>query len=290
MRPCRDSIGTPSIGTPSIGKGYRTEWKYQLDIWIDPVDNRFMDVGTLAAVAAIGLAVGFLSGLFGKGGSAVATPLLHAIGLPAIVAVASPLPAAIPATFVAARAYARAGHVERRLVTWGAAVGLPATVAGALLTRWVSGEILVLATELLLLGLGLRFLFARSEHADTSAPVGFGWRAITVAAGVGFVSGLLANGGGFLFAPLFVVVLHRPLKDALGTSSALACLLAVPGTIVHAALGHIDWTVTFVFAVASVPFAALGAQVALRTRTRPLQRAYGVAIATFAAVFLAAAL
>jgi uncharacterized membrane protein YfcA len=253
------------------------------------VENAHMSSTTLIEVALIGLAVGFMSGLFGKGGSAVATPMLHAIGIPAMAALASPLPAAIPATFVAARAYARAGHVERRLVTVGAAIGLPATVVGAIATRWIGGSALVLTTELLLLGLGLRFLFAPGETAATDPPAqvgGGGWRVASVALGVGLVSGLLANGGGFLFAPLFVLVLRRPLKDALGTSSALACALAIPGTIVHAALGHIDWTVTFVFAVASVPFAALGAQVALRARIRPLERAYGIAIATFSLSFL----
>ncbi len=57
----------------------------------------------------MGLAVGFLSGLFGKGGSAIATPLLHAIGIPAIVAVAAPLPATIPSTLVGYSAYRGTG-------------------------------------------------------------------------------------------------------------------------------------------------------------------------------------
>ncbi len=61
----------------------------------------------------IGAGVGFLSGAFGKGGSAVSTPLLHALGVPAIVAIASPLPATIPSTLLASRGYARAGHVDR---------------------------------------------------------------------------------------------------------------------------------------------------------------------------------
>jgi hypothetical protein len=51
---------------------------------------------------------GFLGGLFGKGGSAIATPSAAAIGIPPYVAVASPLPATIPATLVAARTYWRA--------------------------------------------------------------------------------------------------------------------------------------------------------------------------------------
>src|SRR5437660_7745546 len=54
-----------------------------------------------AAIVLIGVAVGFLAGLFGKGGSALATPLLHAVGVPAIVALAAPLPATIPSTLSA---------------------------------------------------------------------------------------------------------------------------------------------------------------------------------------------
>src|SRR5689334_15353002 len=163
--------------------------EFQLDISMEIVDNAVMDPRTIVAVAAIGLFVGFLSGLFGKGGSAVATPLLAAAGIPPIVAVASPLPAAIPATFVAARAYARAGYVERRLVLRAAALGLPATLLGAFATRWISGQALVWATELLLLGLGLRFLLAPGELPDAprDAPAA-GWRLAAVALGVGFVS------------------------------------------------------------------------------------------------------
>lgn len=48
---------------------------------------------TLRYVGALltGVIIGFLGGLFGKGGSAVATPLLSLAGFPGFVAVASPL-------------------------------------------------------------------------------------------------------------------------------------------------------------------------------------------------------
>jgi uncharacterized membrane protein YfcA len=242
---------------------------------------------TLVAVAVIGVAVGFLGGLFGKGGSAIATPLLAMVGVPAIAAVASPLPAVIPSTLVAARSWARNGHVDRRLVLWGAAIGLPATVAGAVATRWIGGPALVVATEVLLLGIGLRFALHSGEPRETSAPVTHPLLRIVVVAGaVGVISGLLANGGGFLLAPLFVVVLHKSMKDALGTSAMLASVLAVPGTVAHAAMGHIDWTVTLVFALASIPLAGVGARVALRMRVRPLERTYGIALVAMSATFL----
>src|SRR5919108_256893 len=89
----------------------------------------------LLAVAAIGAGVGLLGGLFGKGGSAVATPLLSLVGIPPIAAVASPLPATIPSTLSATYAYWRERLVDRHVVAWSAAVGIPATVAGAYATR-----------------------------------------------------------------------------------------------------------------------------------------------------------
>jgi uncharacterized membrane protein YfcA len=242
---------------------------------------------TLVAVALIGVAVGFLGGLFGKGGSAIATPLLAAAGIPAIAAVASPLPAVIPSTLVAARSWARNGHVDRGLVLWGTAVGIPATLAGAIATRWIGGPALVVATEVLLLGLGLRFALHPSEPEETAAPVSHPRaRIVAVAAGVGVISGLLANGGGFLLAPMLVMVLHKSMKDALGTSAMLTTMLAIPGTITHAALGHIDWAVTLVFALAAIPLAGVGARVALRMRVRPLERTYGVALVAMSATFL----
>jgi hypothetical protein len=104
---------------------------------------------------------------------------------------------------------------------------------------------------------------------------------------VGFVSGLLGNSGGFLLAPLFMSVLGMPIHRALGTSLVLATCLAVPGTLVHAWLGHIDWSLTLGFGLASAPAAAFGAQLALRTKARPLTLAYGAGLATLAGGLLA---
>jgi uncharacterized membrane protein YfcA len=248
---------------------------------------RGVSLPTILAVLAIGAAVGFLGGLFGKGGSAIATPLLAAIGIPPYVAVASPLPATIPATLVAARTYWRANHVDWRLVRWTIAVGFPATLLGAYATRWVGGNVLVLATEVILAALGLRFLVRPGlPHEIVRDPDWMRTRMVVVAAAVGITAGLLANSGGFLFAPLFVVVLHRGIKDAFGSSLTIGAALAVPGAFVHAALGHIDWTVVAVFGAASIPLSYVGARVALRTHSVKLERLYGAVLATLGVTLL----
>ncbi len=234
-------------------------------------------------VILIGLSVGFLAGLFGKGGSAVATPLLHAVGVPAIIALAAPLPATIPSTLAATGAYWRQHLVDTEVLRWSVVAGVPATVAGAYATRWVSGNLLISATDVLLALLGLRFLFRPAEgQLRAGAPDGRRWRRVRlvcVAGGVGLASGLLANSGGFLLAPLYLAVLRLPIKSAFASSLAVAAALALPGTLVHWALGHIDWSVVAVFAAASVPLSYLGARVALRTEGRHLERIYGGVLA-----------
>jgi len=237
----------------------------------------------------VGLGVGFLSGAFGKGGSAIATPLLHLIGVPAIAAIASPLPATIPSSWLASRPYARAGNVDQRVVRLGLPIGIPATIVGALLTRWIPGGPLILVTDVLVLAFGLRILvttladqpIAPRETRVTTA------RVFAIVGVVGFVSGLLGNSGGFLLAPLFISVLGMPIHRALGTSLLLATCLAVPGTLVHWWLGHIDWSLTFAFGVACVPAAVFGAQIALRTSRRSLSLAYGLGLATIGGGLLA---
>jgi uncharacterized protein len=231
-------------------------------------------------IAAIGALVGFLGGLFGKGGSAIATPMLSVAGVPPIAAVASPLPATIPGTLVAAYAYWEERLVDWQVVRWSIALGVPATIAGAIATRWVGGTALVVATEIVVAGLGARFLLHPSDPEEHLAapPPARRTRLAVVAVVVGFLSGLLANGGGFLLAPLFIVVLRLPIKAAFACSLVVAAGLAIPGTIVHALLGHIDWGVVAVFSVTSIPLSYVGGRVAVRTHAPKLERYYGAGL------------
>lgn len=248
-----------------------------------------MSAETLIAVAVIGAFVGFLGGLFGKGGSAIATPLLALVGIPPIVALASPLPATVPSTLAASYAYWRERLIDWQIFRWSVVVGIPATAAGAYATRWIGGDVLVTATEVVITALGVRFLLRPGDpHEVALEPRGYRVRLVTVAATVGVLSGLLANGGGFLLAPLFVVVLRLSIKQSFATSLAVASVLAIPGTIVHALLGHIDWSLVVVFGATSIPLSYLGARVALRTHPVRLERVYGAGLALLGATLLLA--
>jgi uncharacterized membrane protein YfcA len=244
--------------------------------------------------SVIGVAIGLLGGLFGKGGSAVATPLLRLIGLPGYIAVASPLPATAPSTMVAAAAYWRGEYINWQIVRWGIAVGIPATALGAWLSRETGSPFLLLLTGLLVLGFGITFLLQRKNK--TSTPEGgaadddrvsyLELRLVVISTIVGIISGLLANSGGFLLAPLYAKVLKVPIKTAFACSLVVSAVLAIPGTAVHWYLGHISWYVAALVAFGSVPFAYAGARLAIRTDSGRLERLYGLALTVLGTFFV----
>lgn len=246
----------------------------------------------LFLIVLIGAGVGFLGGMLGKGGSAIATPVLLAIGVHPAIALAAPLPATVPGTLVAADGYRRRGLIDRNVLVWSLAAGIPATVVGALCSRYVDARSLITVTDVVIVVLGVRML-VRPGHAGGELADGqpASRRLILgVAVVTGLAAGLLANSGGFLLAPLFIAVLGLPIKPALGTSLAVAAVLAVPGTAVHLLLGHLDLAVVAAFAVGSVPLSGLGARVALRSDPARLERGYGLALVLLGSGFLVAAL
>lgn len=237
-------------------------------------------MGSWFSIGAIGIGIGFLGGVFGKGGSAVASPLLALVGLPPIAAVATPLPSTIPATIGAADRYRRVGLLDRRVIIASLAAGAPSTVIGAVATRWINPTALLAATELLLVVLGVRLAIGRHErHDDLGKSAPTTRTLLGVGAAVGLAGGLLANSGGFLLAPLYLSVARLPIKSALGASLAVSAVLAIPGTAVHAALGHIDWPAAAVLAVCAMPASRLGASIAIRANPGRLERVFGIVLA-----------
>jgi uncharacterized protein len=244
---------------------------------------------------AVGVLIGFLGGLFGKGGSSIATPLLSLIGVPGFIAVASPLPAVIPGTLIASAAYWKSQLLDWEIVIWSIAIGVPTIMLGSFLTKYTGDRPLLIATGIMVFGFGLSFLLRPREgksQAGATVPNGSNrpshWRLrlVAISAFVGIVSGLLANGGGFLLAPSYARFLAQPIKKSFACSLAVSVVLAVPGTVIHAYLGHISWTVTGLVALGSVPFSFLGAVVAIRTGARKLERIYGLALTILGLSFL----
>ena len=256
-----------------------------LDIASFGADDGCMD---LSWIAVAGLGVGVVFGMFGAGGSAFATPVLALLGVPGLVAVAAPLPAMVPAAAAGARRYWRSGDLDRRTAFLAVVGGVPGTIIGAVASTFVGGAGLLVLSGAMLLVVGARLLMpdrsgtaerGRARRSNTTMVVG-----ATFA--VGFVTGLLANGGGFLLVPLFVLVLGLTAREAAGTSMVAVGALALPTLFTHVLLGHVDWKVAAIFAVGVLPGSVVGSHLTQRIDPAASRRAFGIVLVTFAGFFL----
>jgi uncharacterized membrane protein YfcA len=100
------------------------------------------------------------------------------------------------------------------------------------------------------------------------------------------LTGILANGGGFLLVPLFVVAFGLTSAEAAGTSMIAVSALTLPTLVTHTALGHVDWPVAAAFAAGLVPGSTVGAVLAERIPAAAARRVFGGLLVVFAVWFL----
>ena len=245
-------------------------------------------------ILVAGGGVGVLYGLFGVG-SAFATPVLALLGVQGLAAVVAPLPGLLPGSAAGAWSYSRRGKVDWSVARRTIVGGVPASIVGALASRRIGGTALLALSGVVLLAVGVRVLRpaamvqddavrddARTRRRRSNA--GF---VVVAAASIGFASGLLANGGGFLLVPLFLLTLGLDMNEAAGTSMVAAAALTVPTLVTHAVLGDINWLVAGVFGAGLVPGALLGGALAQRLPVHSLRTSFGTLLVVFALWFVA---
>src|SRR5262249_40619611 len=118
---------------------------------------------------------------------------------------------------------------------------------------------------------------ARQEAEERAAETSAGVLVLTGAI-AGFASGLLGIGGGGVLVATVAGRLPMALKPKVGTSLVVIAFMVVPGTLVHAILGHINWAIVLWLTIGVVPGATLGSRWTIRARERTLR--------LFVAVFL----
>ncbi len=239
-------------------------------------------------IALAGAGVGLCTGLFGVGGSSVATPVLALLGAPGLIAVASPLPATIPSAAVGAVPYVRSHEARPRAAAWSILGGMPGTVAGALLSHLAGGPVLLIVSGVVLTVVGVRVLLPVDEAARDKGAERRRHRLLLAATmfGIGVFTGLLANGGGFLLVPVYLVLFGLRMREAVGTSLLVIAVLAVPTLVTHWALGHIDWALAGAFALGQVPGSAVGGQFAHHVQGPVTRRAFGWFLIAFGLFFV----
>jgi hypothetical protein len=252
---------------------------------------------------AAGVVTGVLSGMFGIGGAMVSNPALRALGAGPRIAIGSTLPAIIPGAISGALRYRREGLIVGRVVRWTAPFGVVASVGGAFTADAIpEGRVLTIAIAVLLVITAIRVSRAprapvpvmAETDAETAADARVDqaagehvahWKLAVTGVIAGGLSGLLGVGGGVVMVPLFTGWLRMPLKPALATSLTCVGILAIPGTISHAALGNIDWGYALPLAVGIVPGARIGAHITIGIAERRLRVLVGSVLGVIAVIY-----
>ena len=214
---------------------------------------------------ALGLIVGVLLGLVGGGGSILAVPaLVYGVGLPLSEAIPTSLMVVGAASAVAVLPRLRHG-VNWRLAAIIGTAGVATAYLGALVNRMMDPQVLLVAFAVIMVVAGVRmFLTTRAAGGPCALPDGgTNWRsclpkALATGAVVGFLTGLLGVGGGFLIVPALTLILGLPMGPTIGTSLVIIVINSAAGFASHVSDIEIDWAVTGSFA-ASAMIASLGA-------------------------------
>jgi uncharacterized protein len=243
--------------------------------------------------AAFGLVIGALLGLVGGGGGILAVPALtYGLGLPLAAAVPASLVVIGSASAVAVVPRARR-EVHWRIALIVGAAGVPTAVFGGTVNRHLDQRWLLLAFAAIMVVAAVRMLRGHDEAGGVCELPGGGvaWRrclprAIATGLVVGFLTGLLGVGGGFLLVPALIVALGLRTPTAVATSLVVIVINSAAGLVPHldATTGPgLDWSVIVPFALAAVVASLPAGRLARRLPAGRLRQGFAVLVLLVAA-------
>ncbi len=222
-----------------------------------------MSSPSLVRATLVGLAAGFLSGLFGVGGGILLVPaLVMLLHLPQRMASGTSLAAVLPISVASLVSYTLSGSVD----WWVALFVTIGAVSGALL-----GTYLLQVLPLKVVGVGFVVLLVLTAirlfiplEADGRAQLTALTAVLLVLLGVaiGVLAGLFGVGGGVVLVPALVVLWSISPVIAKGTSLAVVVPTAIVGTMRNRANRNADLRLAAIVGVAGIVSAVVGAEFA----------------------------
>jgi hypothetical protein len=160
--------------------------------------------------------------------------------------------------------------------------------------RVLDQRVLLLVFAAIMVAAGVRML-RRTEAVGGSCAQpqgGVNWRsclpkAMLTGVVVGFLTGLLGVGGGFLIVPALALILGLPMALTVGTSLVIIVINSIAGLAAHLGQMHFDWAVIGAFAVGAMAASLVGGRLGRRLPEPALKRGFA-ALVLLVAVYVAA--
>jgi uncharacterized membrane protein YfcA len=254
------------------------------------------------AYLALGVFVGFFSGLLGIGGGAAMVPTLaflfaaKGFGDAVHLALGTSISTMLFTSVASVRSHDLHNAVNWRILRTMTPGLLAGTFAGALLAGKLDVRLLAVAFTALIYYYSFQMLRAQTPHAERSLPSGGAMSSF--AAFIGLISSLSATGGASLVVPFLVkrnIVIHQ----AIGTAAAVGWPIAAAGaagyvisglrnaTLPEYSLGYVYLPALAGVVIASMLVAPIGASLAHRTPGRRLKKIFAFVLFALATMMLA---
>ena len=269
-------------------------------------------------ILGMGVAVGFISGMFGIGGGFLLTPLLIFVGIPAAVAVATQGPQIAASSMTGSLAYWRRKAIDFKLAYVLLAGGLVGTALGVVFfnqmrrvgqldTVITLSYVVLMGTVGVLVtlesakatfgrgkdqrkkiagrhrwfeGLPLKMRFHRAGMYVSAIPL------MGVALMIGFAGAVLGIGGGFILVPALIYIFRVPANVVVGTSLFQILFTMIAATMFHAATNQsVDLFLALLLMTGGVFGAQFGARAGANLRGEYFRLLLGMLILIVAARF-----
>lgn len=224
---------------------------------------------------------GFFSGLLGIGGGIIMFPLLFyippllgfdAVGVKNITGLT--MIQGFFASLSAILFYNKERLVNKTLaLTLGLSLFF-SSLLGSIISKEVSDKYLLFIFGILAFLASVLMFIPRSYLKDelTEDKVDF-YKPTAVLTGIfiGFLLGMVGQGGAFIIIPILLYVLKIPLRVALGSTLAIGLFSATAGLIGKIATGQVPFHMAFALLMGAVPSAIFGGIVSKKTKTQLLR-------------------
>ncbi len=241
------------------------------------------------ALIAGGLGMGFISGLLGIGGGAILVPILYEVfrnvGVPEVsclhISIGTSLLVMVPTTLRSFKAHHTRGSVDLSVLQTLALPIIIGVGVGAVMAKHASPQTLKLVWVTCLSFLALKMVFTK-EHWRLGDAVPLGWGMKVYGVFVGALSTIMSIGGG-AFISSMMTLYGRSIHQAIGTSSGVGPLIAIPGALGFmwagygtadlpvGSLGYVSFIGAAIIIPASVAAAPWGARLAHNVSKRNLE-------------------
>jgi uncharacterized membrane protein YfcA len=242
-----------------------------------------MSVLYLVILFLVGVVAGIVGGLLGIGGCAIMMPTIRfGFNFLPTLAVGTTLVAVIFTAASGAIQHWRLGNVDWRSVKHIAPAGVAGVLAGSALFYYIHeyGAVIDLIVGLAFIWVAIRMVYEGVFHRQGAEVAGnqlLGSKQAKagVGGGVGFLTGIIGLGGGYLLVPSFIYFLRSPMRIAIGSSMASFVWFALVGGIIKVVQGFCNIPAAVALGLGATGGAIIGARLVARFKPATLKAIFG---------------